>query len=616
MTAVETLTAEQRAVVEQPADALVLVTAGPGTGKTHTLVRRLEHLVTEHGVAAGEVLVLTFSRAAVRELRTRLTSNDGAARHIRARTFDSWALELLTAVDPEGRWRSGGFDDRIRAAAKAVVEGLADDFCDELVHVAVDEIQDLVGERRVMVEALLDRFACGITAVGDPAQAIYGFQVADARERRRETNRFFTRLRELFPGELVELALTVNFRVRDSAAEIALPFGRELRGDGEVTADVRTRVRGALLDTAPFGNLHDDFAATALSRFDITTAVLCRTNGQALVASEELHKAGVRHRLQRSAAERVVPAWIGELFAAGTGPVLTRTSFDELLPHLPLERGDDPERCWQWLVRASSRGGENRTVDLRRLRAALAIGALPDELCEQPTAPVTVSSYHRAKGLEFDRVIVADPGPPRVGADDDPGEEARMLYVAMTRARDDVMRVDNPADGRIRKDPVTDRWARFGWQRWQRLGIEVDGNDVSQEKPPGCDSSEADPAELRRYLLDVVHKADDVVLERMDDTVFGLKESPPYRVLHDGRPIAIMSERFRNDLHRFLRSAGREPRWPARITRVRIDTVETVVGSGADSAAAGLGAHGVWLVPRLTGLGLFMYGGSTQDEDH
>ncbi|MDX3191373.1 AAA family ATPase [Streptomyces sp. MN03-5084-2B] len=615
MTAVETLTAEQRAVVEQPVDALVLLTAGPGTGKTHTLVRRLERLVSEHGVAAGEVLVLTFSRAAVRELRTRLTSNGGAARHIRARTFDSWAFELLTAVDPEGRWRAGGFDDRIRAATEAIVDGLADDFCDDLVHVAVDEVQDLVGGRRAMVEALLERFLCGITAVGDPAQAIYGFQVADAQERLRETNLFFSRLREIFSEELVELALTVNFRVRDSDAGVALPFGRELRRSGAGAADIRTRVRGALLDTAPFGNLHDEFAATVLSRSDITTAVLCRTNGQALMASEELHRAGVRHRLQRSAGDRVVPAWIGELFAADTGPTLVRTAFDDLLPRLSLSSEDAPECCWRWLVRASARGGGNRTVDMPRLRTALASGSLPDELCEQQTASVTVSSYHRAKGLEFDRVIVADPGPPRTDTDDDPAEEARMLYVAMTRARDDVMRIETPADGRIRKDQVTDRWARFGWQRWQRLGMEVDGTDVSREMPPGSEVFEADPVEIRRYLLDVVRAADDVVLERVDDAVFGLKESPPYRVVHDGRPIAVMSKRFRSDLYSFLRGAGREPRWPARITRVRIDTVETVVGSGADSAQAGFGKHGVWLVPRLVGLGLFMYGGSTEDED-
>src|SRR5690606_26576991 len=86
-----TLTAEQRAVVEQPAGARTLVTAQAGAGKTHTLVRRLDRLVAEEDLSAGEILVLTFSRAAVRELKNRLVRYGEAARHVRVQTFDSWA---------------------------------------------------------------------------------------------------------------------------------------------------------------------------------------------------------------------------------------------------------------------------------------------------------------------------------------------------------------------------------------------------------------------------------------------------------------------------------------------------------------------------------------------
>lgn len=79
------LTTEQTTVVEQPADSLVLVTAGAGAGKTYTLVRRLDHLLQDEGLSAGEVLVLTFSRAAVRELRERILSQGGEdARQIRS----------------------------------------------------------------------------------------------------------------------------------------------------------------------------------------------------------------------------------------------------------------------------------------------------------------------------------------------------------------------------------------------------------------------------------------------------------------------------------------------------------------------------------------------------
>ncbi|GAA1023136.1 MULTISPECIES: UvrD-helicase domain-containing protein [Amycolatopsis] len=613
MTIVDALTEEQRAVVEQPADALVLVTAGPGTGKTHTLVRRLEYLLTQNNVAAGEVLVLTFSRAAVRELQARLSAAAGAARHCRARTFDSWALELLTAVDPDGDWQARSFDERIRAATRALQERQADAFCDDLAHVVIDEIQDLVSDRRVMVESVLERFLCGFTVVGDPAQAIYGFQVADPEQRKYETNRFFARMRELFAEELVELSLNKNFRVRDSSAEVALRFGGALQNALADPVEVRADVRGALLDVEPFGNLYDDFARTALSRSDITTAILCRTNGESMLVSEELHRAGVVHRLQRSARDRVVPKWIGRLFTSSNEIVLARSTFDALVPASVLGPDSDSDRAWTSLLRASSRGTLDRSVDLGNLRAAIASGRLPDELSEQLATSLTVSSFHRAKGLEFDRVVISDPGAARESLVEDSGEEARMLYVAMTRARDDVLRIDNHLDFGVKKDRSSDRWARYGWKN-RRLGLEVSGGDVAHDVPAGTRAFISDPVELQKYLSDEVRPADEVVIELAGDARSGWNESPEYVVLHDGRPIGVVSRRFRADLMRFLRWGDRV-NWPLRITRLRIDTVETVVGSAAAGAEAGLGEHGVWLAPRVSGLGVFLYGGTTGPED-
>ncbi len=65
------LTPEQLAVVRAPTDRCVLVNAGPGTGKTHVLVERFFHLVTEKGLAIPDVLMVTFTRKAAREMRER-----------------------------------------------------------------------------------------------------------------------------------------------------------------------------------------------------------------------------------------------------------------------------------------------------------------------------------------------------------------------------------------------------------------------------------------------------------------------------------------------------------------------------------------------------------------
>ncbi|HEX6800371.1 MAG TPA: UvrD-helicase domain-containing protein [Ktedonobacterales bacterium] len=64
------LDASQRAAAQTPAPALVV--AGPGTGKTSTLVARVANLVREQGVGASHILALTFSNKAAREMRERL----------------------------------------------------------------------------------------------------------------------------------------------------------------------------------------------------------------------------------------------------------------------------------------------------------------------------------------------------------------------------------------------------------------------------------------------------------------------------------------------------------------------------------------------------------------
>ncbi|MFP5282490.1 MAG: UvrD-helicase domain-containing protein, partial [Actinomycetes bacterium] len=70
------LDAFQRAVVEHPAGPL-LVLAGPGTGKTTTLVESVVDRIERRGVPADAVLVLTFSRKAAADLRTRVTARLG-----------------------------------------------------------------------------------------------------------------------------------------------------------------------------------------------------------------------------------------------------------------------------------------------------------------------------------------------------------------------------------------------------------------------------------------------------------------------------------------------------------------------------------------------------------
>lgn len=74
----------------------VLVDAGPGTGKTATLIRRLEYLM-EHGADPSQMLVLTFSNEAALELQERIAARfgDKVADAMTISTFHGFGMELL-----------------------------------------------------------------------------------------------------------------------------------------------------------------------------------------------------------------------------------------------------------------------------------------------------------------------------------------------------------------------------------------------------------------------------------------------------------------------------------------------------------------------------------------
>ncbi|GHB47326.1 helicase UvrD [Streptomyces cirratus] len=89
------LDAAQRAVVEHTRGPL-LVLAGPGTGKTTTLIEAAAARV-EAGADPARILILTFSRKAAVELRDRAALRLGGARAPQATTFHSFCYGLVRA---------------------------------------------------------------------------------------------------------------------------------------------------------------------------------------------------------------------------------------------------------------------------------------------------------------------------------------------------------------------------------------------------------------------------------------------------------------------------------------------------------------------------------------
>ena len=91
----DSLNADQRQAVVHTAGPLLIV-AGPGTGKTRTLTHRIAHLICHRHIDPSQILAITFTQKAAREMHERLRSLLGDSFSLpMVATFHSFCLQML-----------------------------------------------------------------------------------------------------------------------------------------------------------------------------------------------------------------------------------------------------------------------------------------------------------------------------------------------------------------------------------------------------------------------------------------------------------------------------------------------------------------------------------------
>jgi superfamily I DNA/RNA helicase len=347
--------------------------------------------------------------------------------------------------------------------------------------ISVDEYQDIDPAQYELL-GLLAGDGAGLTVIGDPDQAIYGFRRADVG--------FFLRFGTDYPGAVTH-QLSRNYRssapiVTAAVAAIApatLVPGRGLRAvsgaaaepviaheaadehaeAGWISATIDQLLGGTSFHSIDSGRAAGDGHA-GLSLADI--AVLYRTDAQSAALGQALTRAGLPFRkgshdlLHRRPG---VPEILAELKLSGTE--LTGTGLTEpgLIPAAPEWDGTRPVAGLVAAAAARLAGRPSRYqavdilaaaevlaplarrcgTDLGRFATEVALGAEVDALDPRADA-VTLLTMHAAKGLEYEVVFVAGcedgllplrtPGGGMLPGTD-PAEERRLLFVAMTRAR-------------------------------------------------------------------------------------------------------------------------------------------------------------------------------------
>lgn len=435
-----TLSEAQKEILFSEAPYIV-VAAGPGSGKTRVLVHKLAHLMLAENVRPEQLVMLTFSRAAAQEFKTRLIALYGkGARFVTVKTFHSFAFGLLG--------RPGSIEeatDAVARAVKAIREGRADPLNLAATVLVLDEAQDMDADEFELVKALIERNPeMRVLAVGDDDQNIYGFRGSDSK--------YFASLKSGSDYDAEWHELVDNWRSLPAIVHTANRYARYLKGRLKTRENRSVREGAGEVRIVHYASENLETAvveAVLAEKRRGTTAVLAHTNREVETIASLLSEAGVPVELVRSDKSFRVGNLLEVQILTNAlrkskkplyGPKIWAEAQEELRRRCAGSPWVEPVIAFARRFRKTAPGD----VYASDWEEAAAESRLEDLFPEEVRA-VVVSTYHGAKGREFNRVhcLVHPDRLKRMPGGLSPaeaqkrlGDVHRSLYVALTRAKD------------------------------------------------------------------------------------------------------------------------------------------------------------------------------------
>jgi len=480
---------EQQAIVAAPQEGSHLVLAGPGSGKTKVIVHRVGWLLRECMVLPEEIMVLSYNRSAAIEIRRRLWALVGAdAAGVSVQTLHGLAMRLTGtsyAVAAE-RGETIDFSAVIKAATVQLKNAeLGDDvgpaiqrdrLLSGLRHLLVDEYQDINAEHYELISALAgrslnsDEDKLSLMAVGDDDQNIYAFGGANLHFIKQFTTDYQAQTYYLIENyrstvHIIQCAnrvitparnrMKTDQTLRVNYARRQLPDGGEFAMLDRLTqgrvhiietpAQYYAEVQLALAELIRINTLANAGQTSHWGRFVVIArhwqtlepmAALCRQKGIPVRLMRDdtlldLHTTregysllSLLHNQHRRASKPRVLLRYGTL--SRWFKKRYHRAVDDLIEHPYQAMLAQFIITWESVNPGCQHVVSNIIDALYEFQSGSQAGEN-----ENRHAPLLLLTAHRAKGLEFDHVLILDGGGWQQSSD----EERRLFYVAMTRAR-------------------------------------------------------------------------------------------------------------------------------------------------------------------------------------
>lgn len=421
------LSQQQTDIINDDTSKVIVVAAGPGSGKTRILVHKLASLMLLEDVKHEQLLMLTFSRAAAMEFKKRLVELIGnAAYFIEIKTFHSYCFDLLGKIGDIKKSETVVHD-----ATQMILNG--DVELDRITKnvLVLDEAQDMNQDEFGLVRALMEHNEeMRVIAVGDDDQNIYEFRGSSS-----QYMQSFMYNPDAHKYELIE-----NFRSSYRVVAVANEFAKKIhnRIKNSPICPIKQET-GEVFITKVQSHLEMSVAngveMTWKKGSGNVGAVLTSTNIQAYIVSELLNKRGFKVKLIQSNDGFALYNLFEMRYFLGQiksdAPIVEEHVWTSAIEKLKnkYSRSVNLKPCIRLLEEFAKVNPRKYYTDFEEFLREVHF----EDFSNGSEDTIYVSTIHKAKGKEFDWVymLLSDDG-------EFNDELARRIYVGMTRAKSNL----------------------------------------------------------------------------------------------------------------------------------------------------------------------------------
>lgn len=518
----------------------ILVNAGPGTGKTHTVIEKLKRIAQEcRHTSPEDVLVLCFSRSAVKVIRDRLNSAmekheiPYIAKKLNILTFDSFATWFLKQIEPEFDLSPYNYDARIQ---RFIEKYSQDPDILNIEYLIIDETQDLVGKRAEMVKVLLQHIKCGFLLLGDECQAIYDYQISNQEEL--NAAKLYEWLESYFKDDLYEYELTKEWRYQGELEDALKPLRNAML---HKSCAVQKYYLDSLCERydVPEMNTEDIIFCCDIGKGK--RAILSWSNGDAYRQSQELYARDdnhVKHTILTGSRKLLIRKELALILGEVQSATISRGTFLRIGKEKNIKE-DVLNKIWNAIL-FTLELDETEEVSLLALKKALLSEKRVDEdLISEDEVDVVISTIHKSKGKEYDTVVVN-----KFGAVVN-SEDIKVYYVGLTRSKGELIVKEKDKD--FSRDIKTDtgRFIELNKEnKIKRIELGIDG-DVDIYGFVGTDVPGFEPQKRQNYIINKVKIGDQLKVS---------KQNGKYLIIHDGHVIGRMNQNALKSYRHFFPS--------------------------------------------------------------